>query len=70
MAPRNPSELQRLEEEALSDERVHLLQEFYGTRYIPLTKEAKENILRRIRAIERQLGIEGIPYNSNQFNGR
>lgn len=54
VAPRNPSELQRLETEieCLKDE----LKEHYP-------KKQKEEILRQIREIERILGYDHQPYN-------
>jgi hypothetical protein len=57
--PRNPSELQRLEEERQ-----------YAIKLIlepDRTKASKEALLRELRDIERQLGIEGEPYNSSAF---
>lgn len=59
MAPRNPSELQRLEEE-----RQHLLGCLCSTHY---TKEPKERMLRELRKIEETLEIESVPYNSTKF---
>jgi hypothetical protein len=67
--PRNPSELQRLEEE-----RLDLLRMLKTNRVPPHSaytdkglKSAKEAMLRELRQIERTLGIESIPYNSTKF---
>lgn len=65
--PRNPSELQRIHEEGLDAERTRLLNKLH-TGYSP--KSDKEAMLLRIRVIERELGIEGIPYNSSAFGGQ
>lgn len=57
----NPNELARLEEErnfligAITD--------------LNLSKSTKEQYLRELRQIERQLGVEGRPYNSSAFGG-
>lgn len=56
--PRNPSELQRLEEE-----REHLIKELKGYK----TKGEKVFLLRELRAVEKQLGITGVNYNSTEF---
>lgn len=60
--PRNPSELARLEEERT--DLINKISKGY------LSKASKEAALIELRAIERQLGIKGLPYNSEQFNGR
>jgi hypothetical protein len=60
--PRNPSELARLEEE-----RIDIINKIHRTKPFPLTKSVKEGLLRELRAIERQLGIKGLPYNSEEF---
>lgn len=68
--PRNPSELQRLEEERLG------ILETLSTNKIPPhnqhadkgLKAAKEALLRELRTIERQLGLESKPYNSSDFS--
>ena len=67
--PRNPSELQRLEEE-----RQDLLKRLKRNTVPPHDayadkglKSAKEAMLRELREIEEQLGIESIPYNSTAF---
>lgn len=59
----NVSELQRLHEEALDEERTTLLNKIHKS----FSKTEKETALRRIREIERELDIEGIPYNSSAF---
>lgn len=59
--PRNPSELARLEAE-----REELI-EAIVSRTRP--KSVKEAMLRELRAIERQLGVKGRPYNSSAFGG-
>ena len=59
MAPRNPSELARLEDE---------LQFFKDAAKNPnRTKAAKEAALREVRRIEGILGFESVPYNSIDF---
>jgi hypothetical protein len=55
----NPSELQRLEEE-----RIDLINKI---RQPNAHKGLKEGWLRELRDIERQLGIEGHPYNSSAW---
>lgn len=72
--PRNPSELQRIHEDALSDERRVLLTCITHNRIAPSPtyadkgfKAAKEAMLRRVRAIEAELGIEGVSYNRTAF---
>jgi hypothetical protein len=65
----NPSEWTRLEEER------ELILEQLRTNRIPPTsqyadkglKSAKEALLRELRTIERQLGLESKPYNSREF---
>lgn len=64
MLPRNPSELQRLHEEALDDERNLLLKRMKSN---ILPKADKEVLLRRVYAIEQELGIVSQPYNSSEF---
>jgi hypothetical protein len=72
---RNPSELQRLHEEALSEERNNLLRAILSNRTSGVgdfdkgLKASKEQMLRRVREIERELGIPSIPYNSSAFGG-
>lgn len=61
MAPRNPSEYFRLLEE-----RTELINQISSS----ATKSAKEEWLKELRAIERQLGIDGIPYNDDAFGSR
>jgi hypothetical protein len=56
---RNPSELQRLIEE-----HIHLIERLV---IIPAPKAVKENWLKELRAIERELGIKGVPYNASEF---
>ena len=51
---RNPSELARLEDE---------LEDARGLMKFAHTKGEKENVLRKIRYYERQLGIDSKPYN-------
>jgi hypothetical protein len=70
----NVSELQRLHEEELDAERTTLLNNLHKNFVPPHAsyadkglKSAKEEMLRRIREIERELGIDGIPYNSSAF---
>lgn len=74
MSPRNPSELQRLHEEALNDERTLLLNLMKRNIVPPSSnyadkglKAAKEAMLRRVRVIEQELGIVSQPYNSAEF---
>lgn len=74
MLPRNPSELQRLHEEALDDERTLLLNMMKRNIVPPSShyadkglKAAKEAMLRRVRIIEQELGIVSQPYNSSEF---
>jgi hypothetical protein len=55
----NPNELQRLEEER--NELLLMINHGQGS------KERREGWLRELRAIERQLGIKGDPYNSSAF---
>jgi hypothetical protein len=69
MTVRNPSELQRLEEE-----RVSILQTLYEGRSSPKGapvdkgyKAGRDALLRELREIEGQLGIESVPYNSDAF---
>lgn len=57
--PRNPSELARLEDER--DYWRNNLKHHVGSR------NSKEYILRQLRDVERQLGIESKQYNSNEF---
>ena len=57
--PNNAGEIAR----ELEEERYLLLQ---GMRR-PISKNSKENYLRRIREIERELGIEGVNYNDERF---
>lgn len=74
MAPRNPSELARLEEE-----RLDLLEVLKAPR-IPVrvykeyriamdkgVKSIREGLLRELRRIEETLGIPSVPYNSSKF---
>lgn len=65
----NISEAVRKHEETLDAERTELLVKIHSARPFPMAKSDKEAALRRIRAIERELGIEGIPYNSSAFGG-
>jgi len=66
---RNPSELQRLEEE-----RQDLLRRLkrnvippHDTYADKGLKSAKEAMLRELRDIEQRLGIESVPFNSSKF---
>jgi hypothetical protein len=59
MAPRNPSELERLEQE-----RAFYLREL--KRY--QSKAAKELLLGCLREVESRLGIKSKNYNSDDFN--
>lgn len=61
MAPRNPSELARLEAE-----REGLIKSIKNPNR---SKSMKEAMLRELRSIERTLGVEGQPYNSSAFGG-
>lgn len=63
----NPSEMCRLEEESEDlKTRLNLLhRQLDGAMY--RDKATKENILREIRKVERELGVESRPYNSNSF---
>ena len=55
---RNPSEMARIEEEY----------EYAVSKFIlAKTKSAKETLLREIRQLEKQLGIENSNYNSSDF---
>jgi hypothetical protein len=70
--PRNPSELQRLEEE-----REDILTMLRTNRIPPHNKNAdkglkaaKEALIGELRLIERQLGITSHPYNSDKFGSR
>jgi hypothetical protein len=58
----NPNELQRLEEERAELTRLITTKPM-------ASKRTKEIWLRELRAIERQLGLEGRPYNSVAFGG-
>lgn len=58
MPPRNPSEYARLEVEL-----AELKTELQG--YYP--KAHKASLIRQVREIERILGIESKPYNSEEF---
>jgi hypothetical protein len=60
MAPRNPSELARLED----DLKYYKKQVASGVHH----KKTKEALLRRVRDIEGTLGIESKPYNSDEFS--
>lgn len=69
MTLRNPSELQRLEEE-----RISILQTLYEGRTATAEvlvdkgyKAGREALLKELRELERQLGIESVPYNSEAF---
>jgi hypothetical protein len=71
MPPRNPSELQRLEEER--QELLHCLIKqtpvklaFRGV-WDKGQKGWREELLRQLREIERQLGVEHVPFNSSEF---
>ena len=81
MPPRNPSELQRLEEERqdLLRQRADI-QRILLTGKVPSsvydhypqiqdkgTKGIKETLLRELRQIEKELSIEGVNYNSTKF---
>lgn len=61
----NPSEMQRVEEEALSEKLAILRNQLSHGMY--RDKHTKETILRQIREVERELGVESSPYNSNSF---
>lgn len=51
--------------QALEDERTELLN---NLKFGPAVgKSAKEAVLRRVREIERELGIKSVPYNSSEF---
>jgi ABC-type Fe3+/spermidine/putrescine transport system ATPase subunit len=68
--PRNPSELQRLEEERVILQTAILNNQplLAGPQYLDKgLKAAKEAMLSELRNIERQLGIESIPYNDSRF---
>jgi hypothetical protein len=72
----NVSEAQRKHEETLYAERTQLLNQIHKNFVPPHSvfadkgvKSAKEAMLRRVREIERELGIQGIPYNSSAFGG-
>lgn len=81
MAPRNPSELQRLEEERqdLLRQRADIqrilltgkvpssVYDFYPQIQDKGTKGIKEALLMELRQIEKELGIEGVNYNSTAF---
>lgn len=59
----NPNELQRLQEE-----RGALIMALKDLGKLT-PKRKKEQWLRELRQIERQLGVEGQPYNSSAFGG-
>lgn len=59
MAPRNPSELQRLTEEYY-DLKRQLKQSYWP-------KAQKQGVLRQLQEYEKILGIEGKDYNSGDF---
>jgi hypothetical protein len=74
----NPNELQRLHEEALHEERETIISSlksgnlpryFISRGGVPDkgTKALKEGMLRRLREIENELGIQSKPYNSTEF---
>jgi hypothetical protein len=75
MPPRNPSELQRLEEERQdildilkSGKFPYRVAVDYPTVVLDKgTKSIKEALLRELRTIEATLGIESVPYNSTEF---
>lgn len=48
--------------QALEDERTELLNKMKFS-----TKGPKEAMLRRVREIEKALGIKSVPYNSSEF---
>jgi hypothetical protein len=58
MPPKNPSEFERLLQEAEEIKRM------LRTAYVP--KDVKENALRELRKIEEMLGLESKPYNSSK----
>jgi hypothetical protein len=58
----NPSELQRLEEE-----RLDLIRKIKDN--VTFSRKAREFFLVKLRALERQLGVRGRPYNSVAFGG-
>lgn len=58
----NASELERTRQEELLDRRTTLINKL--STY--LSKSFKEGALREIRQIERELGIEGLPYNGSE----
>ena len=51
----------------LKKERAELIRALTCPENECLPKGVKESLLRSLRAIERQLGIEGQPYNSSAF---
>jgi hypothetical protein len=57
--PRNPSELERLEQERRYWKNA--IKHNIGS------KSTKEYMLRELRKVEEALGIESKPYNSNEF---
>lgn len=62
MVSRNPSELARIEElESELKYWKHNIKHHIGS------KKTKEYMLRQIRLCEEQLGLDSIPYNSNEF---
>jgi hypothetical protein len=60
MPPKNPSEFERLLQEAEE------IKKQLRTSYCP--KDIKENALRELRKIEGILGIESVPYNDERFS--
>lgn len=66
--PRNPSEIQRLQEEGLAI--LTTLQEggtSFGGTQDKGHKAGREALLRELRTIERTLEIESTPYNNTSF---
>lgn len=71
MAPRNPSELQRLTEER--EALIDAVKNFDTRKAVEFgvadkgLKAGREALLRELRNIEATLGVDSIPYNSEEF---
>jgi hypothetical protein len=66
----NPSELQRLEEEEIIEQQIQNALDILRDLVHIGSKWVKERYLADLRRIESELGIESIPYNSENFYER